>query len=98
MPLSESLERGWSEYETIKPKLFKLVPLIFRTYDFSEWTHVWVKMEGQFCKGADIPHLRRSQMLCLFLPQSHRCAVTLGYGYTVPLALWLSVVMGIIAY
>jgi len=40
MPLSESLERGWGEYETIKPKLFKLVPLIFRTYDFSEWTQL----------------------------------------------------------
>jgi len=39
MPLSDSLERGWGEFETNKPKLFKLVPLIFRTYDFSEWTH-----------------------------------------------------------
>jgi len=39
MPLSDSLERGWGESETNKPKLFKLVSLIFRTYDFSEWTH-----------------------------------------------------------
>jgi hypothetical protein len=39
LPLSESLVRAWGEYETIKPTLFKFVPLIFRTYDFSEWTH-----------------------------------------------------------
>ncbi|MGM0457793.1 MAG: hypothetical protein ACQERO_00480 [Bacteroidota bacterium] len=35
-PLYNSLERGWGEFESNKPKLFNLVLLIFRTYDFSE--------------------------------------------------------------
>ncbi len=39
MPLSDSLERGWGEFETNKSTLCKLVLLIFRTVDFSEWTH-----------------------------------------------------------
>ncbi len=38
-PLSDSLERGWGEFETNKPELFNLVRLIFRMVDFSELTH-----------------------------------------------------------
>jgi len=30
---------------------------------------------------------RDSQILCPLLTQSHRCAVTLGYGYVAPLVL-----------
>lgn len=48
MPLSESLEREWGEYKTVKPKLFKLVPRIFRTYDFSEWTQLFNLAEHRY--------------------------------------------------
>jgi hypothetical protein len=55
-------------------------------------------MDWQFCKVADIPHLWCSQILCLLFTQGHRFAEALGYGYVAPLVLWLSVVIGIIAF